>query len=444
MHRSSGFVALLAALVTLIGAGAANAATFTVNTSLDRGDGIRGDGVCDFNVRRAGPQCTLRAAIQEANLTAVGDAVDFKIGGPDPVKTITPRVGLPAISRPLTIDGYSQPGASLNTASVGTNAVLKIVLDGSIVGNSADGLTVTAPDSVIRGLVINNGFNSGILLDKTVPEGAVRRVSGNFIGTDPSGTVASPTGSAITIGGGPNNVIGGTVPAARNLLSGNLNWGVGLSGSAHDNSIQGNLIGTQRDGTSALHNHFGIYVLTGTDNRIGGSGGAANTIAFNTTQGVLVQASTELRPDGGTGNRILGNSIFANGSQGIELDGDGPTPNDLLDPDSGANELQNYPVITSAERTTDTRVTWSLNSEPESVYTIQFFINPDTDRGEGRRFIGEQIVRTDASGYASAVFVHGERLLFSQWVTATATDREGNTSEFSAPREVLPGGDIEF
>ena len=376
----------------------------------------------------------------------------FDIGGTSDVKTIKPSSALPAIMGPLTIDGYTQPGASVNTAPVGTNAVLKIVLDGSIVsaqGHAVRGLEVMAAEATIRGLVINNGFSDAIRLAGSLPPGASRKVSGNFIGTDPSGTIASPNAGAILIEGGPGNVIGGAVPSARNLLSGNRLRGVMLISPAHHNSLQGNLIGTQRDGSSALANHIGIHVLGARSNLIGGSGAAANTIAFNKTLGV----SVERLDDGGsgtgagTGNRILGNSIFANGLLGIDLagafGGDGLTANDPLDLDTGPNQLQNFPVIKSAERFANTQVAWSLHSRPARKFTVQFFINPNSDRAEGRRFIGQQVVTTDASGDASAVFVHSERFLFSQWVTATATDGSGNTSEFSAPREVLPGGGIE-
>ena len=126
-----------------------------------------------------------------------------------------------------------------------------------------------AAEATIRGLVINNGFSDAIRLAGSLPPGASRKVSGNFIGTDPSGTIASPNAGAILIEGGPGNVIGGAVPSARNLLSGNRLRGVMLISPAQHNSLQGNLIGTQRDGSSALANQIGIHVLGATSNLIG-------------------------------------------------------------------------------------------------------------------------------------------------------------------------------
>ena len=118
-----------------------SAATLTVTTTADAVDSNRGDGVCDDG---AGA-CTLRAAMEEANASAGTDAIAFNIPGPGPY-TIRPASALPSITDPVVIDGYTQPGAipNSNPITTGSNAVLKIELDGSNAGaGSVDGLLIT-------------------------------------------------------------------------------------------------------------------------------------------------------------------------------------------------------------------------------------------------------------------------------------------------------------
>ncbi len=319
------------------------AATFTVNSTGDAGDDNPGNGSCFTGVFIAGSgfglvkECTLRAAIEEANANdndeTVVDAINFGIPEAGP-HTISPARALPDITEPVTIDGYTEPGASVNTATTGTNAVLQIVLDGSKAPDDAIGLYVTALDSTLKGLVIS-GFNTGVVL---FPDGGQQgegnRLEGSFISTDATGTTTVsnrvgvfPTGIAT----GKNEVIGGNTLAARNLISGNL-FGVDLLSLA---KVEGNLIGTKKDGTTALGNVTGVLV-EGPDNSIGGNGAARNTISFNGQNGVEISD--------GTGNRILSNSIFFNGGLGIDLGGNlAVTPNDPQDPDTGPNRCRIVP-----------------------------------------------------------------------------------------------------
>ncbi len=159
------------------------ATTFTVNKTGDENDldfpGGTFDGSSDGKCFTGevlvvpGEECTLRAAIQEANKNNNAPTVD-KIRFDIPttgVATISPASQLPAINEPATINGYSQPGSSPNTATTGTNAVLKIVLDGSEAGGTSHGLVVTASNSTVRGLVINN-FNSGVRFEGETPSDA--------------------------------------------------------------------------------------------------------------------------------------------------------------------------------------------------------------------------------------------------------------------------------
>ena len=201
----------------------------------------------------------------------------------------------------------------------------------------------------------------------------------------------------------------------------------------------GNLIGTEADGISPLgnFNDAGISIIS-PNNTIGGNAaGAANTIAFNNIEGVRIQS---LPDEEATGNRILRNSIFSNGRLGIDLVGGaqnaaGATANDPGDTDTGPNNLQNKPVLTSAVTSGGvTTIQANLNSTPDSTFVIRFFSNPSGN--EGKQFIGQKSVTTDSNGNVSFSFSSTTAVPTGQTVTATATSSGGDTSEFSAPREV--------
>jgi hypothetical protein len=157
--RSSGRAVL--ALLVLCGAvfltpsyGPARAATtFTVTESGDAGDSYITDARCDTDPA-TGKQCTLRAAVEEANDTAGADTIDFDTDSAASVKTISPDSQLPTITDTVTIDAYTQPGASPNTLDVGNDAVLKVQLDGTGPGTGFNGIQTEAADGTIRGLVI--------------------------------------------------------------------------------------------------------------------------------------------------------------------------------------------------------------------------------------------------------------------------------------------------
>jgi hypothetical protein len=462
---------------------------FTVNSTedyndLDFPDGVfdgSSDGRCDVDAGTPGRQCTLRAAIQQANRSRGADTIAFNI--PSSRCNATTRVcflpvygtssdsrELPRITKPVTIDGYTQGDATADpaddatqntlTAPGKTNADLKIVVYGEDVGSVPDGLVLDgASNSVIRGLVLYGFDDWGIKL----LSGAGYRIQGNFIGTDPSGNLG--------FGGADNGVrvytssttIGGASPAARNIISFNRT-AIHLIGGVGDR-IQGNLIGTNANGTNTPHdlgNVSGIVVESAaTNNTIGDSDpsdgltNAANTIAFNDNNGVTLEFGV------GTGNRILSNSIFSNGGLGIDLLGNGVTTNDGDDPntpnpdpdkDTGPNRLQNYPVITSAQNFGDfTSINGTLNSTPSTnkktrTFLIQFFSSPVADPsgfGEGETFIGQRQVTTNRQGDASFNFAPFQKVPTGQFITATATNKKtGDTSEFSGANDVddLGGG----
>jgi CSLREA domain-containing protein len=445
-------IALLAALVMvgLLAPSARAVSTFTVNRTADTPDANLSNSVCDVNPTASGNQCTLRAAIQEANDNlnpTETDLINFNIPDSiDPgVKTISPGSELPTISEPVIINGYSQPGSSANTLAKATNATLLIELDGTNAGGSAVGLSIGAQNSVVRGLVINRFSRFGI---NFLGSASGSKSEGNFIGTDPTGTLDRGNGG-LGVGISTSNVvIGGTTRDKRNLISGNQAHGVEMFGFGVEgnNKVQGNLIGTDKKGTANLGNGMaGVFILSGSNNLVGGSStAAANTIAFNGAIGESGgRDGVEILNDNSTGNRILSNSIFSNVGLGVDLLGpnedvltDVSTPNDSGDTDTGPNRLQNNPSVGSAKTISGTTtIQGTLNSLSGELYTIQFFSNPSGD--EGKKFIGTKSVSTNASGNASFSFSPANAVSVGQRVTATATrNSTGDTSEFSAAKQV--------
>ncbi|HWP54280.1 MAG TPA: CSLREA domain-containing protein, partial [Pyrinomonadaceae bacterium] len=269
----------------------AAATTFTVNVIGDGVDANPGDGLC----LTSGNTCTLRAAIQEANANAGKDTINFNIPGAG-VHTISPDTALPDITQAVVIDGNSQPGASANTLVNGDNAVLLIELNGSRT-MSVNGLTIKTGNSTIQGLVINRFGTAGIEVD-----GQGNTIQGNFIGTNPAGNSAPGNTFRNVIVASDNNLVGGTTPAARNVISGAIVLsGIGPSGVgveilfSQGNTVQGNFIGTDASGTVPLGNQGGGVVvesLNGT-NLVGGTSAAArNVISGNGSYGIGALTAT--------------------------------------------------------------------------------------------------------------------------------------------------------
>lgn len=424
---------LVVGLTSLSTAGnPARAATvFTVNSTDDNADQNTADSVCDTGLLlfpSGERQCTLRAAIEQANATAGADDVRFNISGSG-VHTISPSSALPDITDTVTVDGYSQPKASPNTLATGNDAVLLIEINGANAGPTT-GLRIAAPNSVIKGLAINRFQFVGLFVDSPNPAPG-NRVEGNFIGTDPSGTLALSNAGGVLLNE-PNSVVGGNTPAARNVVSGNTFGGV--SANSSDNRIEGNYIGTAKDGTSALGNGANGVWSGNSRNTVGGSDpSAANVIAFNGGDGVRVVNSSA------TGSTISYNSIFSNVEEGIDLNEDGRTANDDKDADTGPNNLQNFPVLASAKSSrTSTLIKGKLNGTPGQTFTVRFFAAPKDTQDEGKTFIGELSgVTTDATTGDGAIMVPVQKVKRGWFVTATATnDATGDTSEFSEPKKV--------
>jgi parallel beta-helix repeat protein len=497
------------------------------------------------NVNDSGPG-SFRQAILDADAAGGSPTINFNLPGGG-VQTLAPLSPLPDVTCAVSINGYSQPGSSANTLASGDNAVILIRLDGVNLtnglpvalsftdgagGSSLRGLVVVRfatgiqinelsnvslagnwvgmdVDGVARGMTFNgiyitSFFNSatndvigGVSpADRNVISGnrygvyfsgattANCAVQGNYIGTDPGGTL--PRGNLF--GGvysfGANNLnIGGPAAGAGNLLCGATaagGTGVTLQGGA-GNLIQGNFIGTDVSGQYDLGNlSDGVYVtassnnrilgneivnnranginvasssgtviqnnqvgtdasltrplgnaqagitITGSTNLVGGTvAGQANSIQFNGGAGVAVTASSAVQ------NQIAGNRIFDNGGPGINLG-------------TGANNQPNSPGLTNAAVLFSSLwVQGGLNSVPGTAYRLEFFASPNwtpTGIPEGQTYLGSTNVTTDAGGNAAFTAVLATVPAVGSVITATATDAAGNTSEFSAGQGVVTNG----
>jgi CSLREA domain-containing protein len=464
--------------------------TFTVNSANDADDGA-----CTLL------HCSLREAINAANTVPTAQTISFAIG--TGTQTITPTSALPTVTDPVTIDGTTQPGFTGtpiiqlvgNLAPAGTSG-LRIatgsttvrglvirrfdqhgilitgasstnnVIAGNYIGtdisgledsgNAREGIRVESPSATIGGTsgrnVVSGNNGHGILLYGSTNS----EVVGNYVGTNASGTAAIANGiDGIAVDGGSNNTI------RANVASGNTNQGIAIFGvdfgSTSGNTVLGNSVGMDADVEEAVPNGGdGIRVHNGSNTTIGGTGtGAANVIAHNAANGIAIFTDTDIDTPNSktaTGNTVSANSIHTNGALGIDLRRDGPTPNDIAvggegthDSDQGTNDLQNFPNIRSVVGGTisgDLDSTPSTETTPQD-FTIGFYASAACDSsgfGEGTRFLGTRTVRASSSGRARFTFTpEPPGVTAGEWVTATATDQDGNTSEFSACRQAIAG-----
>ncbi len=316
----------------------------------------------------------------------------------------------------VTILFIASPAASqnvftvTNTADSGPGSMRQAIID----ANSTANVDASMPDWIkfdIPGLwphTIQPGSALPTITDPVVIDGGWGRngielamnggnvIEGNFIGTNVTGSATlGNTYDGVHINGASDNTIGGTMAGARNIISGN----------------GGN----------------GIFMVVATGNSVQG-----NTITLNVGDGVDISEAFGLIS---TSNAILSNSIFSNGGLGIDLYADGVTANDAGDTDTGANNLQNFPVLTSATGTSSsTTIKGTLNSTPNTQFHLQFFSNTAcdaSDYGEGETFLGSTDVITDGSGDVSFSVTLPISVPDGHYATSTATDPDDNTSEFS-------------
>ncbi len=335
------------------------------------------------------------------------------------------------------ISGNGSAGVRIEMAAnkVQGNFIGTDITGNSALGNAGDGVLLSDADGTLVGGAVAAARNviSGNLVDGVRGSSSQSmKIQGNFIGTNVLGTAdLGNLGDGVDLNNNSNgNDIGGTLPGERNVISGNAGNGVAITGNQND--IWGNFIGTSANGTAPLGNtQAGVIIEGGSLNRIGGTqAGAGNRIAHNGGDGVGIDPTF---PDK---NAVLGNSIFNNGGLGIDLGDDGPTANDTNDPDTGANDLLNTPVITNAYLTgTSLLLMGSINTEINKVLRIEFFASPTG--GQGQTFLGFLNVTMTANTvtFAKALTVPAS-VLVGHKVTATITDELGNTSEFSIPTTI--------
>lgn len=421
---SSALVALVALLVAVpvalvavpaFGPGARAASTYTVTNTSDGGAG------------------SLRAAITSANGDP-GSMIDFNIPGTGP-HYIQPGGfnPLPDITAPVTIDGYSQPGASRATdGPPEAPAVIMIVLDGSLVGNinTAQGLDFQAGSdgSYVTGLCVQNWAESGIRLNNCGTLSQHSTVEGCYLGTAVDGTASAKNFHGIELQNSHYNVIGGTTAGARNIISGNAgNNGIAIANGSRFNRVVGNYVGTDATGTSPVPNANGVYFWSAHDNYVGGATPAErNVISGNTSAGVRIIGGGENNVDGNyigtdvTGTSAVsdvthpaqpigisvggdfavigasaGNLISANGINGINLSSGagGVIVNNVIGLDAGGNGLGNGAdgvYITSSDNSLG-------QSEQGNVISGNGANGVYIENGSGNRLCGNRI-GTNADG----------------------------------------------
>jgi hypothetical protein len=252
-------------------------------------------------------------------------------------------------------------------------------------------------------------------------------VIGNLIGSDVSGSIAIPNANGIVIDGAAKTHL-----IDSNLISGNLQNGIVIHITGSDNHIiTNNKIGTDITGNNPLPNGMdGVRIGEGpTGNKIGMST-SGNIIAYNSGNGITIMNDNDDK------NTITENSVFNNAGLGIDLYMPGVNANDAGDIDTGPNEGMNFPVITSALENSiisETTIIGTLDTQYPQGCSIEFFISDiaASGNGEGKTFIGKANVLSN--GTFSKVF---SVLPAGNFITTTATDSAGNTSEFSANYEV--------
>ena len=304
-------------------------------------------------------------------------------------------------------------------------------------------------------------------------------VAGNYIGTDVTGELALGNGElgGITVENATSTRIGtdgdGVADdAERNVIANNARYGVGILSGAigtvygvgilrgtTDTLVAGNFIGTDAGGSAALGNVGpGILIWDAVSTQVGGAGDLGNTIAYSSDfqqpYGSIVPGDgVAVVDDGSVGDTIRGNSIFSNDGLGINFgypyangyNEFGVIPNNSFAGQPGPNNFQNYPVLTTAIAGSSTAIIGTFNSTPNTTFTLDFYANAAADPsgyGQGQTWLGSESVTTDASGNANFQATDLSATSPGQWISATATDPGGNTSEFSEDVQAVKAGTV--
>jgi hypothetical protein len=337
--------------------------------------------------------------------------------------------------------GTSDKGNGRNTTALWAGIHIKNVPYGTTVEN------------LIDGCLISGNWAEGVWVDGPRQPGDVgfTHIQNNYIGTDINGTTAIQNdheGIDISEGGHDNDIF-------RNLISGNGWDGVGIQGYSnepysappiysHSNHIIENIIGLDISGGQLGNGYHGVAIgeygpprppVTSQWGFAPGNVVDTNTIAFNGGDGVAVWEDSYDFTNADS-NLITKNRIYDNRELGIDLQNDGVTLNDVGDPDARANQELNFPVIDSAiynAGNTTIYGTLSIDVTPTTA-TVEVFkadLDP-TGYGEGAVYLGSTTPVNAAGNWSLTTIV----LTVGDSVTATATDQNRNTSEFSAAVDV--------
>ena len=326
-------------------------APLIVNSTDDESDLDLIDGLCDTGqVNFEGdPECTLRAAIEQANALPNTDAIHFDIPNGDGGHTLapfawtmTPGSQYPYIQHPVEIDATTQPGYVSDPV---------IQLDGSGATGASGGLILRTDDSLIEGFIVHSFEDEGLEIDGSTGFGDDNTLRGNWVGIDASETMRGNSDVGILI----------TVGASGNVVDGNVVGDSGSSGiqirnaGSDSNLITSNYVGVAPDGVTAIPNDgHGIEIIDGaSDNRIG-LAGAGNVIGSNGRDTVSQSDGIYLGDVGTTGNVLLGNLIgvdatgtgrlgnnddgiaVMNGADGNTIGGTGPGDGNVIGDAGGA------------------------------------------------------------------------------------------------------------
>ncbi|KPJ78043.1 MAG: hypothetical protein AMJ54_05640 [Deltaproteobacteria bacterium SG8_13] len=417
-----------------------------------------GDGDDDLANNRT-VQGSLRQFIQNANAVFGANSTMFRIpaaqlqatidGGGGTVMLIQPASALPVITDAITvIDGSTQTTytgntnsavaeittgpevvidlQALNTEAVEINANSVTIDTIGITGTGGSGNNAVQIDAGITGAIVQNvtlfsTFASALKLEAGASN---NQILNNVLRNAGTGAL---TADGLAFGGSNT---GNTISGNQIVDSAGYGIDVVTNGGNDNNIITGNLIKGSGSGGTQL---AGIAFRGGDNNTV-----SNNIITENAGAGILVI-------DGDTGNRISQNSIFNNAGLGIDLNtaggsvGDGVTANDPADVDNfGGNNLQNYPVFTSATVSGgSTTIVGVLNSTPSRTFTVEYFSGTAGDP-EGEVYLGSESVTTDAAGDATINTTLALALAAGDVITATAADTvTDDTSEFSAAVTVV-------
>ena len=354
------------------------------------------------------------------------------------ISTTACTVGGPAGSRNI-ISGNTTDGIVVNTGgtsnSIAGNYIGMTVTGNAPFGNGSFGVNLLGANATnVGGPAVN---------DRNVitanPGGGVNapaqshNIQGNYIGIDAAAMVGYGNGANGIIAGGNNTGISSNEVVQHSTAGINAS---GMNVSITANNLYGN-------GTCVVASAAGVSVVS---NFIGqSSGGVAITANVICTDNIFVQITQPILVTGAASSDLRRNRFIACGAPPIDLNADGPTPNDAGDGDAGPNGLQNFPVIASAVAIPGgTMISGTLNSTPSTGFEIVFYSNSACNPGEAQTLLGALPVLTDGSGIAMFT-VNAPVKAPGSVIVATATNiaiPAPATSELSACTTVTTSSDV--